>query len=334
RGGVPGARERELHPDPRRRGVRGGRERWWPESPAGSRTGRRSGTRGVRRRRPARIRARLRPERRPTGGGGQPAPRARRRGPARSRRARAPLIAHRDEGGALRKEAGVFACYANPMNFGELKLFLQQGGITMGIIVLGSVAALFIGIERILFLRGFAARSQELHQSVIRALLRGDAVQALHECDRAHIPTAALYRAALDRATRLDRLADAVDRARREVVQALRAPLWILGTLGAVMPFVGLFGTVWGILHSFRSMAAAGTGGFAVVASGISEALITTAGGIAVAVEAVVLFNYFQARVSKEAFDLTLKADELVEAVEEKADALHASLSASRPAAP
>ena len=217
------------------------------------------------------------------------------------------------------------------MNFGELKLFLQQGGITMGVIVLGSVAALFIGIERILFLRGFAARSQELHQSVIRALLRGDAVQALHECDRAHIPTAALYRAALDRATRLDRLADAVDRARREVVQALRAPLWILGTLGAVMPFVGLFGTVWGILHSFRSMAAAGTGGFAVVASGISEALITTAGGIAVAVEAVVLFNYFQARVSKEAFDLTLKADELVEAVEEKAEALRASLSASRP---
>jgi biopolymer transport protein ExbB len=218
------------------------------------------------------------------------------------------------------------------MNFGELKMFLQQGGITMGIIVLGSLAALFIGIERVLFLRGFATRSQELHQAVIRALLRGDAQQALHECDRAHIPTAALYRAALDRATRLDRLADAVDRARREVIQALRAPLWILGTLGAVMPFVGLFGTVWGILHSFRSMAAAGTGGFAVVASGISEALITTAGGIAVAVEAVVLFNYFQARVAKEAFDLTLKADELVEAVEEKSEALRASLSASRPA--
>jgi biopolymer transport protein ExbB len=219
------------------------------------------------------------------------------------------------------------------MSFGELKTFLQQGGITMGIIVLGSLLALFIGIERVLFLRGFSVRSQDLHQAVIRAILRGDAAQAVHECDRAHIPTAALYRAALDRATRLDRLGDAVDRARREVIQALRAPLWVLGTLGAVMPFVGLFGTVWGILHSFRQMAVAGTGGFAVVASGISEALITTAGGIAVAVEAVVLFNYFQARVSKEAFDLTLKADELVEAVEEKAEVLRASLAASRPGA-
>ena len=123
--------------------------------------------------------------------------------------------------------------FSGSMSFGELKTFLQQGGITMGIIVLGSLLALFIGIERILFLRGFSARSQDLHQAVIRAILRGDAAQAVHECDRAHIPTAALYRAALDRATRLDRLGDAVDRARREVIQALRAPLWVLGTLGA-----------------------------------------------------------------------------------------------------
>jgi biopolymer transport protein ExbB len=216
------------------------------------------------------------------------------------------------------------------MGFNELREMLHQGGFTMFIIVLGSVAAVVIGIERIFFLRGFSARAQQLHEIVIRALLRGDAAQALHECDRSHAPTAALYRAALDRATRPERVPDAVDRARREVVQALRAPLWILGTLGAVMPFVGLFGTVWGILHSFRSMAAAGTGGFAVVASGISEALITTAGGIAVAVEAVVLFNFFQARVSKESFELSLKADELVETVEEKSEELLASLARVR----
>jgi biopolymer transport protein ExbB len=205
------------------------------------------------------------------------------------------------------------------MSFNEIKELLWSGGVTMWIILLGSVAAIVIGIERTLFLRGFASRAQQLHEIVIRSLLRGDSGQALHECDRAHIPTAALYRAALDRASKPERVPDAVDRARREVVQALRAPLWVLGTLGAVMPFVGLFGTVWGILKSFRQMAAAGTGGFAVVASGISEALITTAGGIAVAVEAVVLYNYFQAKVSKEAFDLTLKADELAEVVQDRA---------------
>src|SRR5207248_5977805 len=219
----------------------------------------------------------------------------------------------------------------------ELVEMMKTGGpvmvVTKLIILAGSVAAVIIGIERALFLRGFSAKARELHEQIIRALLRGDAAIALHESDRSHIATVALYRAAFDRANRQERIADAVDRARREVIQALRAPLWVLGTLGAVMPFVGLFGTVWGILHSFRSMAAAGTGGFAVVASGISEALVTTAGGIAVAVEAVVFYNYFQARVGRESFDLTLKADELVETVEEKADELQSSLEKPTPRA-
>src|SRR5207302_6007526 len=135
---------------------------------------------------------------------------------------------------------------------------------------------------------------------------RGDGAQARAECDRSQLPTAVLYRAALDRAPKPDKVPDAVDRARREVVQELRGPLWVLATLGAVMPFVGLFGTVVGILGSFHQIGITGQSGFAVVAPAISEALITTAGGIAVAVEAVVLFNVFQARISKEAFDLTL----------------------------
>ena len=70
------------------------------------------------------------------------------------------------------------------MSIGEVKELLQTGGITMVIIVLGSIAAVVIGVERFLFLRGFSQRAQELHEVVIRALLRGDAHLALHECDR------------------------------------------------------------------------------------------------------------------------------------------------------
>src|SRR5262249_27120769 len=206
--------------------------------------------------------------------------------------------------------------------------------VTKLIILAGSVAAVIIGIERALFLRGFANKARELHEQIVRALLRGDATIALHECDRSHVATAALYRAAFDRATRPDRVADAVDRARREVIQALRAPLWVLGTLGAVMPFVGLFGTVVGILGSFRQIGITGQSGFAVVAPAISEALITTAGGIAVAVEAVVLFNIFQARIAKEAFDMTLRSDELTEVVIDHAADVSAALSAPRAASP
>src|SRR3954465_11563954 len=217
---------------------------------------------------------------------------------------------------------------------GELLDVLKTGGtvmvITKLIILAGSVAAVIIGVERALFLRGFATKARELHEQIVRALLRGDAAIALHECDRSHIATVALYRAAFDRASKPDRIADAVDRSRREVIQALRAPLWMLGTLGAVMPFVGLFGTVVGILGSFRQIGLTGQSGFAVVAPAISEALITTAGGIAVAVEAGILFNVFQARISKEAFDLTLRADELTEVVTDHAGEVSAALQAPR----
>jgi biopolymer transport protein ExbB/TolQ len=217
-----------------------------------------------------------------------------------------------------------------------LKLLGSGGGVlvaTKVTILLGSVAAVIIGIERVLFLRGFYIKARELHEQVMRALLRGDAAIALHECDRAHVATAALYRAAFDRASRPDRVADAVDRARREVIQSLRAPLWILGTLGAVMPFVGLFGTVVGVLGSFRDIASTGQSGFNVVAQPLSDALITTAGGIAVAVEAVIFYNIFQARIAKEAFSLTLRSDELTEVVIDHASEVAAALQSPRPVA-
>src|SRR5438067_5101130 len=158
----------------------------------------------------------------------------------------------------------------------EVLEVLTSGGsvmvVTKLLILAGSIAAVIIGIERALFLRGFAAKARELHEQIVRALLRGDAAIALHESDRSHVPTVALYRAAFDRANRQDRVADAVDRARREVIQALRPPLWVLGTLGATIPFGGLFGTVVGILGSFRQIARTGESGCAVLAPAISDA--------------------------------------------------------------
>ena len=79
----------------------------------------------------------------------------------------------------------------------------------------------------------------------------------------------------------------------------LKKNLWILGTIGSSAPFVGLFGTVWGIMGSFKAIGANGKAVFAVVAGTISEALIATAGGIIVAVFAVILYNYLQTKISE-----------------------------------
>jgi len=80
---------------------------------------------------------------------------------------------------------------------------------------------------------------------------------------------------------------------------------------------VGLFGTVLGIMTAFADMARTGQGGFAVVAAGISEALITTAGGIAVAIEAVVLYNFLSTHVARLVHTARHVADEFLEALEE-----------------
>ncbi len=114
-----------------------------------------------------------------------------------------------------------------------------------------------------------------------------------------------------------EKIAAAVERERQQANLKLRRNLWILGTVGATAPFVGLFGTVVGIMHAFRHMAETGQGGFAVVAAGISEALVTTAGGIGVAIEAVVIYNFLNVHVGKLALQLKLLTEEYLEIVRE-----------------
>src|SRR5581483_12268348 len=73
----------------------------------------------------------------------------------------------------------------------------------------------------------------------------------------------------------------------------LQRRLWIFGTLSFISPLIGLLGTVLGVIRSFRDLAISGSGGPTIVAAGISEALVATAGGIAVAITAAVIYNYF-----------------------------------------
>jgi biopolymer transport protein ExbB len=82
-----------------------------------------------------------------------------------------------------------------------------------------------------------------------------------------------------------------------ETLIGLKRFMWLLGTIGNSAPFIGLFGTVIGIIRSFESMAQSGKGGFAVVAAGLSEALIATAAGILVAVLAVLFYNYLSTKI-------------------------------------
>ncbi|MCX8069593.1 MAG: protein TolQ [Thermodesulfovibrionales bacterium] len=86
-----------------------------------------------------------------------------------------------------------------------------------------------------------------------------------------------------------------------------------LATTGSTTPFIGLFGTVWGIMHSFTNIGAAGSASLAVVAPGIAEALIATAVGLAAAIPAVIAYNYYLSRVNRMIVELEDFSEELVD---------------------
>jgi biopolymer transport protein ExbB/TolQ len=88
----------------------------------------------------------------------------------------------------------------------------------------------------------------------------------------------------------------------------------VLATIGSIAPFVGLFGTVIGIMKSFHFIGETGAGGFAVIAAGISEALVATALGLGVAVVAVAFYNYFEARLDRIEAALRIHAGHVGEA--------------------
>jgi len=95
----------------------------------------------------------------------------------------------------------------------------------------------------------------------------------------------------------VENIGRALARATNEEIGRLRRYLTFLATTGSTAPFVGLFGTVWGIMDAFREIGARGNATLAVVAPGISEALVATAAGLAAAIPAVIAYNYFNSKI-------------------------------------
>lgn len=112
---------------------------------------------------------------------------------------------------------------------------------------------------------------------------------------------------------RLESAKRAIERATIQGVQEFKRGLNGLATIGSTGPFVGLFGTVFGIINAFQSMSVSGSGGIGAVASGIAEALITTGFGIIVAVIAVWFFNYLLNRVDVFTGEMANASSELID---------------------
>jgi biopolymer transport protein ExbB len=202
--------------------------------------------------------------------------------------------------------------------------FLKAGGpILLSIkafIIACSVMVLAIAIERVVTLWSFLDRARALAETVKRCLYRGAVAEARAACERSQSAAADMFLVGFERLGRStdNALEAAVERERTRVALALKGPLWVLGTVGATSPFIGLFGTVWGIMIAFNQIGVTGKAGIDVVGPGIAEALITTALGILAGIESVVFYNYFMARLGKIATELRLISDEFVELLREQ----------------
>lgn len=198
---------------------------------------------------------------------------------------------------------------------------IKTGGWTMFPLFVCSVAVWGVVVERLWTLRNWREKNREFLLSFTNLWLRGDREGARKLCEKSSVELADLARELVEvppGSTISEKTYLRLERRRLEQSAELRRFLWVLGTIGSAAPFIGLFGTVVGIIKAFATMAETGAGGFNVVAAGISEALVATASGILVAVIAVFFFNYLQVRVGELQFQLKMLSEEMLEAWDRK----------------
>jgi len=178
---------------------------------------------------------------------------------------------------------------------------IHQGALATYPLILMSIVSVTVVFERLWFLRNIGSMTLRVTASLLEPIQKGQRDLAIAICKQnTHCPAGRIFLNVLE--TESNQKAEAANAVATEAMfeetQNLKKHLWILGTIASSAPFIGLLGTVVGIIKSFESMAVTGTGGFAVVAAGISEALVATALGLGVAIVALIFYNYFQTRIS------------------------------------
>ncbi len=174
---------------------------------------------------------------------------------------------------------------------------MQEGGFVMYPLLICSLLIWTVIFEKSWSIFKFNRAYLELHQQALDLLKNKKIDEAKSLYKEADSLIATPHLAMFDTYANLEICEDKVARELVGTQLGLKRFMWILATIASSAPFIGLFGTVVGIIKSFESMARTGKGGFSVVAAGLSEALIATAAGILVAVIALIFYNYFSTKL-------------------------------------
>ncbi|HEY2515370.1 MAG TPA: MotA/TolQ/ExbB proton channel family protein [Polyangiaceae bacterium] len=213
------------------------------------------------------------------------------------------------------------------MQFTLTDLWLHMGLFARGIVVVlaaMSMMSLLVAAERALAYRRSQRESRRFASTLSGMLGSGDLDAASRVDAKAYGYLGKVISAGLAawRSTgavggevAFESVARALERQSQREIQEMKRGQSVLATVSSTAPFVGLLGTVMGIVNSFQSMAASGSGGLGTVSAGIAEALVTTAFGLLVAIPAVVAYNSLQSWVDARAVDLSESSNELLDLV-------------------
>jgi biopolymer transport protein ExbB/biopolymer transport protein TolQ len=213
------------------------------------------------------------------------------------------------------------------MGHSLLDIWNQMGYLAKGVaifLILMSIYSLGIFIERLLLYRAAKKQSIEYLPIATKALREGNyaaAVEAAKRYNKSHLAkvlAAGLQQFLFEKEDQpshdaVESVRLAVERAAALTTAEMKRGIGGLATIGSTAPFVGLFGTVFGIINAFQGMAAAGSGGIGAVSAGIAEALITTGVGIGVAIVGVWMFNYFTSQIEFFGIEMANSGSELID---------------------
>jgi biopolymer transport protein ExbB len=219
------------------------------------------------------------------------------------------------------------------MQFSYAEMLRHMGvpamAVAVVLLIMGLVS-LTVFFERLITFRRSRKHGRRFAAAIAESLPRGELIAVVDQAEQfaRHSYLARVVRKGITTFTHAHETVDVspltpVERTRRalarymeDVGEDLRRGMNALATVGSVAPFVGLLGTVLGIISAFQGIATTGSGGLASVSAGISEALIETAFGLAVAIPSVLGFNYLNGQVVREETLLNNAAGELLDLAE------------------
>ncbi len=197
-----------------------------------------------------------------------------------------------------------------------LNQMLLQGWPVLTILLLMSIFSVTVIVDRCLALRRASAGADGFIQEVTSIVKTKSPDAAYGYCKGRPETIAAIVAAeVIAQPGNRDSRENALRHALQTQIRNLETYVPVLGTIASSAPFVGLFGTVIGIIRAFADISRNAAGGPEVVAAGIAEALVTTAGGLLVAIPALIGYNYFVRRIQRMTEEIDLASYDLIESL-------------------